>query len=157
MRLRASLLRIALSAVAALVVAGCYDFDTAIEQCAQVGRCQHSGQEPGAPDGSVDGGDDSDAGSTSLDGGTVVTTCTDGGYVLDGRFCKNGWCWDLPKPMGNDLTAVAGADGFVVAGGKGGMIVQIDGCTVSQVPFAGRNHVRDISVRAPHDFWVVGD
>ena len=121
-------------------------------------RCGSSGDAPPAVDhldaseaappfAEADVPEGGDADATETASATTTPICS-----------PDGWCWEEPKPQGNDLFGVWGASASqVFAVGELGTVLQFDGTRWSLAPWSAREHFRAVWGSAPDDVWGVGD
>src|SRR5450432_1658384 len=124
---------------------------------ATLGGCGSSGDPPQSPgidaadeaawDGAVEAEPPPEA---SLEATTVTPTLT---------ICSpDHWCWDQPKPQGNDLLAIWGSDAtHLVAVGELGSLLQFDGARWTIAAWGAKDSFRAVWGSGPSDVWGVGD
>jgi len=100
-----------------------------------------------APAGATDSGADADG---SADGGQVIPP---------GPVCSSDrWCWESPRPQGNDLDAVWGwSANDVWAVGDQGTILFWGGSGWAATPSGTTQRLNGVWGAGPNDAWVVGD
>lgn len=108
--------------LAGLALCSCLDFEGLLEQCRDGGgTC--------ALDASASGGGTATGGGTGGGGGSAggAGGGTAGGASSD-QICHGGFCWENPRPQGNDLLTVYGTGpDDVWAGGWGNALLHWDG------------------------------
>jgi len=94
-------------------------------------------------------------------GGTAPDSGVDSGAdsAPDYSSCsKDGWCWALPEPQGNDLLAAwANSPTDVWVAGVHGTVLHHDGQRWSNALVPTTVTLRGVWASAPNDIWLVGD
>jgi len=124
--------RAALLLIASAALAGCYDFDKLLRDCADGGSCPGAdgGTGGGSGGGAATGGGSATGGGTATGGGGAsCADAFDGGHALTG-ICYQNVCWENPLPTGETLSSVVGSSRCDVwAAGGADLLLHWNGCT----------------------------